>query len=133
MKINKMVLCPHRLRKVPGQFSWVDQRLVRQGYIQRCEPAAWALYLVLVIVSDAQGLSYYSDGTIGRMLRLDPVSLSAARSQLIEAGLVVYQKPIYQVLGLEDNGPSGPPQPRSGQIRSLNEILTQVLGKGAQA
>ena len=60
MQIRKRVLCPQRLRKVPAQFSWVDQRLVRQRFIERCEPAAWALYLVLVIVADAQGLSYYS-------------------------------------------------------------------------
>jgi len=30
MQIIKRVLCPERLRKVPPQFSWVDQRLVRQ-------------------------------------------------------------------------------------------------------
>ena len=33
--------------------------------------AALALYLVLVTVADAQGLSYYSDESLERMLRLD--------------------------------------------------------------
>ena len=39
MQIKKRVLCPERLRKVPAQFSWVDQRLVRQRYLQRCDHA----------------------------------------------------------------------------------------------
>ena len=27
MKIKKRILCPERLRRIPGQFSWIDQRL----------------------------------------------------------------------------------------------------------
>ena len=63
MQIMKRVLCPERLRKVPAQFSWVDQRLVRQRYLERCDHAALALYLVLVTVADAQGLSYYGSSS----------------------------------------------------------------------
>ena len=81
MPIRKRVLCPERLRKVPAQFSWVDQRLVRQRSLQHCEHAAWALYLVLVSVADAEGLSYYSDESLQRMLRLNHAGLSAAREQ----------------------------------------------------
>ncbi len=133
MQIKKRVLCPERLRQVPPQFSWVDQRLVRQRYVQRCEHAALALYLVLVTVADAQGLSYYSDESLERMLRLDHAGLSAARSQLIQAGLAVYQKPLYQVLALEEPAPVlAPAAPRSGQMRSLKEVLAQVLEKGGQ-
>jgi len=126
MQINKRVLCPERLRKVPPQFSWVDQRLVRQRYIERCDHASLALYLVLVTVADAEGLSYYSDASLERMLRLDHAGLSAARWRLSQAGLVVYQKPLYQVLALEPPTvvPSVPP---SGQTRSLKEILAQML------
>jgi hypothetical protein len=132
MQIKKRVLCPERLRKVPAQFSWVDQRLVRQRYLCRCEHAAWALYLVLVTVADAEGLSYYSDESLQRMLCLDHAGLQAARAQLCQAGLVVYQQPLYQVLGLEQSAPLATPQPRSGQTRSLSEILAQVLNQGGQ-
>ena len=45
-------------RKVPTQFSWVDQRLVRDRYIAQLSPQACALYLFLVTVADAQGLSW---------------------------------------------------------------------------
>jgi hypothetical protein len=110
----------------------VDQRLVRQRYIHRCDHAALALYLVLVTVADAEGLSYYSDESLERMLRLDHAGLSAARSQLAAAGLVVYQKPLYQVLALEQSAPVSVPRPRSGQMRSLKEVLAQVLEQGGQ-
>ena len=29
---TKRLLCPQRLRTVPHQFSWIDQRLVREGH-----------------------------------------------------------------------------------------------------
>ena len=79
MLIKKRILCPERLRKVPAQFSWVDHRLVRQRHIQRCDHGALALYLVLVTVADAEGLSYYSDESLERMLHLDRAGLCAAR------------------------------------------------------
>jgi len=132
MQIIKRVLCPERLRKVPPRFSWLDQRLVRQRYVQRCDHAALALYLVLVTVADAEGLSYYSDATLERMLRLDHAGLSAARSQLTQTGLVVYQKPLYQVLALPPTQVFTPQAgPRSGQTLSVGDILRRVCEGGA--
>ena len=67
---RKRVLRPERLRRVPAQFSWIDQRLVREGYLERCDVQALALYLLLVTVADAQGLSYYGDTTVCRLLSI---------------------------------------------------------------
>lgn len=132
MQIIKRVLCPERLRQVPPQFSWVDQRLVRQHHVEHCDAPALALYLVLVTVADAQGLSYYSDASLERMLRLDHAGLCAARAQLCQRGLVAYQKPLYQVLGLEAASVGAPPPPRVGQCLSLRDALQRVLEKGGQ-
>ena len=129
MKIKKRVLCPERLRTVPTQFSWIDQRLVRQaGYLQSCDLGALALYLVLVTVCDAQGLSYYSDPTLERLLRMEDWQLLGARQQLCQAGLIVYERPLYQVLSLEQTPAQAAAAPRSGQSRSAKEILQQILG-----
>jgi hypothetical protein len=97
----KRVLCPERVRHIPSQFSWVDHRLVREGYLERCDPPAAALYLFLVTVADAQGLSYYSDEALGRRLSLPPERLQQARADLIRVGLIGYQRPLYQVLALD--------------------------------
>jgi len=97
----KRVLCPERVRQIPAQFSWVDHRLIRERHIERCDPPAAALYLFLVAVADVQGLSYYSDAALVRCLSLTAVRLSQARGDLIRAGLIAYQRPLYQVLSLD--------------------------------
>jgi hypothetical protein len=106
--IAKPILCTGRLRQVPPSFSWVDHRLVRQGYLPRAEAKAWALYLVLVTVGDEQGLSYYGEASLGRLLSLSPEEIAVARCQLEAAGVITYERPFYQVLGLDDPAWAGP-------------------------
>lgn len=125
---HKKLLRPERQRQIPPHFSWVDHRLIRQHRLRDCDHSAWALYLFLVSVGDAQGLSYYSDASLARALKLDPPGLSAARRQLIGADLIAYQKPLYQVLDLvEASTVSATPSP-AGQVRSVADILRQALG-----
>ena len=123
--MKKRVLNPERLRKVPPQFSWIDHRLVQENYFLRCDHSAWTLYLFLTSVADADGLSYYSDASLMRRLKMDSVSLSASRQQLVQAGLVAYEKPLYQVLSLEPVGTA-----RSGPI-TVGEILRKAMGGAA--
>jgi len=99
--MQKRLIITDRVRRVPPQFSWVDHRLVRGNYLMKASAPAWALYLVLVTVGDEQGLSYYADRTLARLLSLHEESLVEARRQLIEAGVIAYETPLYQVLGLE--------------------------------
>jgi len=73
---------------VPEQFSWVDQALVRCGFIDCCDARAAALYLFLATVADAQGLSYYGASTLSARLHLSMQELGAARARLIELDLI---------------------------------------------
>ena len=128
----KRLLVPSRVRRVPRQFSWVDQRLVRDRHITRCDPEALALYLFLVTVADARGLSFYADASIGRLLSLPPQRLEQAREALVGAGLIAYETPLYQVLALEPAVPTPSAQLPStrgtGELRTMREILRQTLG-----
>lgn len=124
----KRVLCPDRVRQIPAQFSWVDHRLVREHYIERCDASAAALYLFLLTVADAQGLSYYSDATLVRQLSLAPARLQLARADLVRIGLIAYQRPLYQVLALDapphTASPALGPDPigvRLGRLRAALE------------
>ena len=130
--INKHVLRPDRLRQIPTSFSWVDHRLVRHEHLRHRGPVAWALYLFLVTVADAEGLSYYSDASIARHLDIDSVALSAARQQLIAGDLIAYRKPIYQVLALPEAAgvPTSSSSPRGGPACSAGEVLRRVLEGG---
>jgi len=103
------VLRPERLRLVPEQFSWIDQALVQWGLIDRLDARAAALYLFLVTVADAQGLSYYGATTLSKLLHQIVHELGRAMLQLIELDLIAYQTPLYQVLSLHEGTPHKPP------------------------
>jgi hypothetical protein len=126
---QKKLLRPERQRQVPEHFSWIDHRLIRQHRLRDCDHGAWALYLFLVSVGDAQGLSYYSDASLSRALKVDLLELSRVRRQLIAADLLAHQKPLYQVLSLAD-APALVCAP-AGQLRSVADILRQAVGGAA--
>jgi hypothetical protein len=128
--MNKKLLAPERLRQLPSQFSWIDQQLVRGGHLRDCDHSAWALYLFLATVADSQGLSYYSDASICQWLRVDRARVQTIRQQLITAGLLAYQKPLYQLLALPKLE-ALTEEPRTGQIRSVGELLRKIAGGAA--
>lgn len=66
-----------RERAKRGELRAEDAKLVE----------ALALYLLLVTVADAEGLSCYSDPTAGRLLNMDESSLAKARCELCRTGL----------------------------------------------
>jgi len=112
-----------RIRKIPTQFSWVDQRLVREGLIESISHPAAALYLFLITVADSQGLSFYSDASVKSLLSMDASTLNEARGNLITLGLIAWQKPFYQVLPLDPEHRSPREQPLS-----MGQILKQMMG-----
>ena len=99
--VNKRLLHPERLRAVPSQFSWLDHRLVRERYLDRCSAEALAVYLFLVTVADAEGLSFYGNASVCARLGLEAARLEAARQTLIDGDLIAYEAPLYQVLSLD--------------------------------
>ena len=79
-----------------------------------------ALYLFLLTVADAEGLSYYSDLTISRLLPLDGPALERARQELSAAQLIAYQKPLYQVLALD------PPRQVLHEPQTIGQVLQSM-------
>lgn len=121
----KHPIVKNRIRKIPGQFSWVDHRLVRDRYIEKVSHQAAALYLFLVTVGDANGLSYYGDKSIMKRLSMDQSMLQNARSSLIQNGMIAWQEPIYQVLSLEFI--DRPERTSMGQFLSMGSILKKAM------
>jgi len=98
--INKEPICRDRIRRINGGFGWVDHRLVRDHYVDDCSPVSLALYLFLIAVSDADGVSYWGEKAIAGRLRIGMVELRAARAELEATVLIAYAKPVWQVLQL---------------------------------
>jgi hypothetical protein len=106
----------------------VDQRLVRDRYIESITHPAAALYLFLVTVADSQGLSYYSDASIMTRLSMDASTIEQARRNLVTAGLIAFNAPIYQVLSLEPQAPISSPRAPLDRPVSLGQIFKQMMG-----
>jgi hypothetical protein len=132
--VSKRLVDAARRRRVPRQFSWVDQRLVRDGHIGRCSHGALALYLFLVTVCDAEGLSYYAEKSLCARLNMSADALREARDELLRAGLIAYEHPLYQVVAL-DPQPSMSAPPRAarrsvggqGETVSIGQVLHTIL------
>ena len=100
----KRLLCPDRVRKIEGSFSWLDHRFVTGGFLRDLSTLEILLYLFLVAVSDRNGLSFYHDDRIATLLKIDLPALGQAKEGLIRRSLIAYDSPLYQVLSL-------PPKP----------------------
>ncbi len=116
--IRKEIVSPGRLRRIPEGFGWVDHRLVRKGYLKGKSRKALALYLFLVTVADADGVSYYSRESLCEQLDFTAFELGTACAELVNAGLVAYRKPFYQVLSL----PAG-----ASESENFNSVLREAF------
>ncbi len=100
--VAKVPIVARRIRKVPRHFSWIDHRLVRDRHIENCSHPAAALYLFLVTVGDARGLSYYGDTSIAKYLSMDQSTLAQARADLIGIELIAWSN----TTGVDNGGPT---------------------------
>jgi hypothetical protein len=126
--MHKRPISLPKLRRMPSQFSWVDQRLVRERYIDQLSHEACALYLFLVTVADAQGLSFYAEQSVCQRLSMAPLALRRARQALIQCDLVAYDPPLYQVLAL-DKAPGVPVAPRPRMTTADTPIALKEIFK----
>lgn len=94
----KRIVNLERQRRIPAHFSWIDHRLVSERCIDKADVTAWALYLFLVTVADAHGVSYYGNASLMRRLHITAEQLRRARADLIGLDLIAYDPPHYQVL-----------------------------------
>ena len=99
-KIIKQPVDPQRVRTMPAQFGAVDRRLVYQKHIRGMTTEQIALFVFLQCVSDAEGLSFYSDERICGELHFSLNGLWKAREELVQGGFLLYCRPIYQLLNL---------------------------------
>jgi len=114
--IKKKILIPERIRRIDGGFSFIPHRFVLDGFLTALEQKELLLYLFLVLVSDRNGLSFYSYDNICTLLELSLDEYMASRNSLIEKDLIAFDGTLFQVLSL----PSGPTQ------RSLKKPRRQL-------
>ena len=129
--MHKRPISLAQLRRVPPQFSWVDQRLVRERVIDHLSHEAWTLSLFWVTVADAQGWSFYAARSLCQRLSMALPVLHQAPQALIQRGLVASQRPLYQVLALGREERAEParssPDDEAGDIKAGGKHIWEVL------
>ena len=125
---SKRMISPEKRRKIPSRFSWIDHRVVRNGYTRKCSARALGLYLFLLSVSDRDGLSFYGSQSISREINVHIHDLEDLRLELIKAGLIAYSEGIYQVLELEAENTESPQNVYNGS-RKVSEILQEMFSE----
>ena len=118
---------------MPPQFSWIDQRLVRDRHIHGRSSDALALYLFLCTVADAQGASYYADASTAKLLGFSSAQLRAARDELVAAGLIAWRAPFYQVLSLEPGTPAAFPVAAAAPTTAASATAASATAASATA
>jgi hypothetical protein len=124
--VKKKILEPKRLRRIDGGFSFIPHRFLIDGFLAALEQKELLLYLFLCLVSDRQGLSFYSYDAICSLLRITLQEYMEARDGLIEKDLIAFDGSLFQVLDLPKKPTANPPPRRNLQVarlirRSLNE------------
>jgi len=56
--IERLPICPERVRKIAGSFAFIEHRFLRDGFLQSLTHHEILLYLFLVLVGDRIGLYF---------------------------------------------------------------------------
>jgi len=124
--IKKKVLNLKRVRKINGGFSFIPHRFVLDGFLAALGQNELLLYLFLVLVSDRNGLSFYSYDTICTLLELSLDEYIASRNSLMDKDLIAFDGTLFQVLDL----PEKLPDRQEREVRSPVKTLIQQTVKG---
>ena len=105
-------IVPGRIRRIDGQgFSFLPHRFLRDGFLSSLERDELALYVLLVLAGNREGVSFYGYDAICSMLRLTLDDYIAARNSLIDKDLIAFDGHRYQVLSLPSKRVATRPRP----------------------
>jgi hypothetical protein len=100
MIIKKEPLVPERIRKIEGGFGFIPTRFLTGGFFISLSQHEKLIYFLLVLASDRDGLSYYSQEKMSSLLELSLDDFLEARNGLIKKSLIAFNGLMFQVLSL---------------------------------
>ena len=125
--IKKKVLNPNRVRCIERGFSFIPHRFLTDGYLASLSQQELLLYFFLVLVSDRQGLSFYSYDAICSLLQFSAEDYIRARDALMEKDLIAFDGTLFQVLDLPAKPPALIKREGSPSQHEVRRILRQAL------
>ena len=133
--MEKTPLEPQRVRRITGSFACIEHRFLRQGFFASLSHHELLLYVLLVLVADRNGLSYYSFDKLCTLLQLAPDDYLVARNALIHKDLIAFDGLLFQVLSLPDHPVAVAPSPlrtpeqmQQADPATIRQLIRQSLG-----
>jgi hypothetical protein len=100
--VHKKLLVPERVRKIQGSFAFIEHRFLRDGFWIDLTHQQRLLYMLLVLVADRHGLSYYSYDKLCSLIGFSVDDYVTARNALIDQDLLAFDGTLFQVLALPE-------------------------------
>ena len=131
--MEKVILCPDRVRKITGTFGFIEHRFLQEGFFYALSHYELLLYLFLILVADRHGLSFYSYDKMCTLLRITVDEFILARDGLIEKDLIAFDGRTFQVLSLPRCGPQPTPLKEKEQMQekdpaTIHQQIVRSLG-----
>ncbi|MHC4406090.1 MAG: hypothetical protein ACYTG0_41160 [Planctomycetota bacterium] len=118
---------PDLIRQPTGCFGWLEDRLLRDGWLSRLGPEGTSVLVLLALAADRHGASFYGRERMAERLGMSRQEVDQALSRLLELRLVAHRPwrsghpdGIWQLL------PTPAPQPRGGQTVSIGDLFTSL-------
>jgi hypothetical protein len=125
--IKKKVLRAERIRRIERGFSFIPHRFLTDGFLSSLDQKEMLLYFFLVLVSDRQGLSFYSYDAICSLLQLSIDDYIVARDALIEKDLIASDGTLFQVLDLPAKPQALSRREKSPHHHEVRRLISQAL------
>lgn len=124
--VSKKPIRPDRIRTIIGSFSWLDHRMLSDGYLMAMAKHELLLYFFLVLVGDKNGVSFYGYDKICRFLKITPDEYISARDALLKRELIAFKQGRFQVLALPQKHSSSSRVQAGGEPLSLKDIFSKL-------
>jgi hypothetical protein len=82
---------PDFIRTPTPGFGWLDDRLLKEGWLQRLGPEPTAVLVLLALAADRHGASFYGRERMAARLSIDRDTIDRALDRLLQLKLVEHR------------------------------------------
>lgn len=82
---------PDFIRTPTQGFGWLDDRLLKEGWLQQLGPEPTAVLVLLALAADRHGASFYGRERMASRLGIDRDTIDRSLERLLELGLVEHR------------------------------------------